>query len=326
MTDQRKSSDPLDDEAFEWLVLLTSGEATTRDLQALKRWRGQSALNEAAFARAGKLWGAVGPAVEAVARPERTATWADRLSRPNSAVVRRAVLGGALAAGAGYLVVRPPLHLWPSLSELTSDYRTGIGERRRVTTATGATLELNTQTSVDLRPAVDGVDQIELISGEATITTAANASAPVVAIAADGRATATDATFNMRYSASSVGVTCLAGAVQVEQRGRAVSVQQRQQVSYSERGLGEAIVVDPDRVTAWRNGVLVFHNVPLTDVIEEVNRYRPGRIIIVDARLGRRLVTARFKLDRLQEVITQVQEVFGASVTTLPGGIVVMRS
>lgn len=307
-------------------MLLTSGEATTGDLQALRRWRGQSALNDAAFVRAGKLWRVVGPAVAVVARQDRTTVGAGRLSRLNASVARRAVLGGALAAGAVYLVVRPPLALWPSLSELTSDYRTGTGEQRRITIAGGATLDLNTETSIDVRRAQDGADRIELIAGEAMITTAANASRPVVAIAADGRATATDATFNMRCSGSSVCVTCLSGEVHVEQRGRSVTVQPRQQVSYTAEGLGEAVAVDPAGVITWRDGVLVFHNVPLADVIDEVNRYRPGRIIIVNSSLGRRLVTARFKLDRLQEVITQVQQVFGASTIRLPGGIVLLKS
>jgi transmembrane sensor len=324
--DQEEASDPREDEAFEWLMLLTSGEATTSDLQALERWRGQSTLNEAAFAQAGKLWRSVGPAVGAASRQIRAVPSARPLSRLNSPVARRAVFGGALAASAAYLVMRPPLGLWPSLSELTSDYRTGIGEQRRITTANGDTLELNTRTSVDIRSAADGVARIELISGEATITTATNRSTPVVAIAAGGRAIATDATFNMRCGAASVDVTCLAGTVQVEQRGQIVTVQEGQQVSYTESGLGEAVTVDPAGVTAWRNGALVFHNVPLTNVIEEVNRYRPGRILIVDGRLGRRLVTARFKLDRLSEVITEVQEVFGASVTRLPGEIILLRS
>ena len=48
-------------------------------------------------------------------------------------------------------------------------------------------------------------------------------------------------------------------------------------------GLGDVIGVDTVVVTAWRDGVLVFRNTPLVRVIEEVNRYRPGRIILAAA-------------------------------------------
>ncbi len=50
--------------------------------------------------------------------------------------------------------------------ELRADYRTGTGERRRVALADGASVELNTRTSVDLRTDL-AIPTIELISGEA---------------------------------------------------------------------------------------------------------------------------------------------------------------
>lgn len=324
---QQTPPDVVDNEAFEWLVLLTSGEATAGDLQALKRWRAQNPVNDAAFVRAGKLWRCVGPAVETVARQGAPATPAERSWPRRIRVARRAVLGGALAAGAAYVLVRPPLRLWPSLAELTSDYCTGIGQQRRITTAGGVTLELNTDTSVDIDRTADPAERIELIAGEVTITTAANGSASGVAVvAADGRVTATDATFNVRYSGGVVCITCVAGTVQVARRAQSVTAQPRQQVSYTNRGLGEAVTVDPAGVTAWRQGVLAFHDVPLDEVIEEVNRYRRGRILVMDAGLGRRRVTARFKLDRLQDAVTLVREVFGARVTSLPGGILLLTS
>lgn len=324
--DQKMPSDAREDEAFEWLTRLTSGEVTTGELRALERWRAQSPSNETAFVEAAKLWDSVKPAVETVARQDRGVARSAQFPRTNMRMGRRAMLGGALAAGAAYLVVRPPLGLWPSLSELTSDYRTATGQQRRITTDGGATIAMNTQTSVDIRPAAGEAERIELIAGEAAIATAANASRSIVAFAGDGRATATDATFNMRRSGSSVCVTCVTGAVLVEQRGHPVTLQQRQQVSYADEGMGPAVEVDPAGVMAWQEGILVFHDEPLGRVIEEVNRYWPGRIIVANANLGKRLVTARFKLDHLEDAITQIQLVFRANVTRLPGGVVVLSS
>ncbi len=57
------------------------------------------------------------------------------------------MLGGAIAAAAGYLVIRPPLDMWPSIEELSADYRTGEGEQRKVMLAPDISVELNTQTS-----------------------------------------------------------------------------------------------------------------------------------------------------------------------------------
>ena len=208
---QKKQPDAREDKAFEWLALLTSGEVTKEELDALAQWRAQSPLNEAAFVEAGKLWRSVGPAVASVAAQGGVVKQAQRPVR----VGRRMVLGGALAAGAGYVIVQSPLGLWPSLSELTSDYRTGAGQQQRITARGGARIDLNTRTSIDLRQSAAGAERIELITGEVAIVTAPKASQATVALAGNGRATATDATFNMRRTGSSVCVTCVAGSVLV---------------------------------------------------------------------------------------------------------------
>jgi transmembrane sensor len=119
-------------------------------------------------------------------------------------------------------------------------------------------------------------------------------------------------------------VTCLGGTVHVELQGRSVTMLQKQQVSYTERSLGPMTAIDPVVVAGWREGDLFFRDETLANVIEEVNRYRPGRIVLMNDELGQRRVTARFKLDRLEVVIIQLRETFGARVMTLAGGIVLV--
>jgi transmembrane sensor len=83
--------------------------------------------------------------------------------------VRRALLGGAVAAAAaGYVVVRPTFGLWPRLQELAADYRTKKGEQRTISVASGVSLELGTQTSIALHASQEQ-PKIELISGEAVV-------------------------------------------------------------------------------------------------------------------------------------------------------------
>jgi transmembrane sensor len=102
------------------------------------------------------------------------------------------------------------------------------------------------------------------------------------------------------------------------------TLQEEQQVSYDVRSLGPIGGVDPKVVTAWRQGLLIFRDVPLAHVIAEVNRYRPGRIILLDSQIGRRNVVADFRLDRLDAVVEFVARVMNAPVRLLPGGIVLL--
>ena len=208
--------------------------------------------------------------------------------------------------------------------ELSADYRTGKGEQRRIVLTDDISLALNTQTSIVVRSTPQEA-RIELISGEATIATNRTSSNPLVVDATDGRMVVARARFNALCEEGVVRVTCIEGEVDVEWRKQAVRLQPRQQVSYSPEGLGVSVSVDPTAATAWQERLLIFRDRPLAEVIDEVNRYRPGRIIVTNSELARRLVNGTFHLDRLDDVVAQVRQLFGARVTSLPGGVVLLE-
>jgi transmembrane sensor len=310
-------------EAIAWLTHLSSGEATDADAEALKRWCDESPAHAAAFAEANLLWSVLGPAAQSVAA--RAA--ARKLPQRPSIATRRTFFGAAGAAAAasiGYLIVRPPFELWPSISELAAQYRTGTGERRQLAMADGAAVDMNTRTSLNLEAASGGASRIELIAGEAVVTTGANAAKPVVVAAAAGRTSASSAKFDIRCDGGAVCVTCLEGTVDVAHRGSTAVVRREQQVVYDDGGIGQVVSVDSTVVTSWQINVLIFRQEPLSLAIEEINRYRPGRIVLVDATLGRKLIDASFRLDRIEDILPQIVHVFGARARTLPGGIVLL--
>jgi transmembrane sensor len=321
-------------EAYQWVMRLTSGEATTADADALARWRRTSRAHRRAFAEANLLWDKLRPAaVESVGRDAVSAQAAmgRQFSTSDRLLGRRAFLGGAIAASAvavGYLVVRPPLDLWPSLAEMAADYRTGTGQQQQIAFADNVSVKLNTRTSITVLSPDAGpgqADRIELISGETAIATKAQASRPFIVAAAQGQTIATNARFNVRRDGTTVCVTCLEGDIRVQHLGQASMLRARQQVVYTADSLGATTSVDdPETVTAWERGLLVFRNDPLARVIEEVNRYRPGKIILMNSDLGRRPVLATFRIGRIEEVVSRLQTVFGVQIKTLPGGIVLM--
>jgi transmembrane sensor len=314
-------------EAHDWVMRLTSGEATAADAEALHRWRQTSRAHRQAFAEANLLWDKLQPAAAQSKQAEMAAR-----SRRDARVTlgRRAFLGGALTAAAasiGYGIVRPPLDLWPSFSEMTADYRTGIGQQEQVAFDDRVSIKLNTRTSITVLASQAGdrqADRIELLAGEAAITQMLPGGKPFVVLAAQGRTIAETGRFNIRHDASSVCVTCLDGALRIEHLGQMVTAGSSQQIIYTPDALGAVVDIDPDAVTAWERGLLVFRNDPLSRVIEEVNRYRPGKIILTRAELGRRPVLATFRIDRIDEVVPRLQSVFGVAVRNLPGGVVLV--
>jgi transmembrane sensor len=315
-------------EALDRLTHATSGHATVGDLRELEAWRMRSAAHAEAYRNAIEAWERLGAAAKESATAADRALIAGRITRAGTHILgRRAFFAGGAAAAAaatGFIVVRPPLGLWPSLADLRADYRTGTGENRSLSLAQGISLEMNTRTSIARGPTDSDATSIELIAGEVEISAKTEASAPLTVIAADGHVTAADAKFNLRRDPGAVQVTCVSGVVQVECAGRATTLLATQQLAYSQDGIGPIITADPAVVTAWRQGLLIFRNEPLAAVVDEVNRYWRGRIILLNADLGRRRVSARVELARLDEVISYVQSVMGVEVRMLPGGVVLL--
>lgn len=319
--------DPLLRQALAWVIRLHSGAATADDAAALALWRSRSAEHEVAFRDAVRLWRSLGEAArKLVGDGELPGTAVPPRRKARALVDRRALIGGALAASVagGYLAVRPPFGLWPSFEELSADYRTAKGEQRKVALSEDVSLTLNTQTSIVVRSRSAG-PHLELISGEAAVVARRDDTAPLVVDAAGGRITARRASFDVRCLDEAVSVSCIDGEVDVAVRGQSISIAKERQVSYSATaGLGPAFAVDLEQARAWQNGLLVVRDWSVNRLVEEINRYRPGKILIMDADLGKRMISGTFYLDHLDDFVAQAQGLFGATVRTLPGGIVLL--
>jgi transmembrane sensor len=237
----------------------------------------------------------------------------------------------AVALFWGALLRRRPALPWLWLRRLAcgvpslaADLRTKTGEQRRVALASDVTIDLNTHTSVALRRDAGALHGVDLLDGEIAVNSTRGLAQPFVVAAGPGRAIATQASFEVRNLDARVCVTCLSGDVRVEVGGRSLTLTANQQVTYDKHALGAVAQTDVATTSAWRNGVLVFRQTPLSDVVSEINRYRPGHVLVVDDKLARSRLNGRFRIDRLDTVFVQIREVLGASVTELPGGIVLL--
>jgi transmembrane sensor len=325
--DEGQARSDLRGQAVDWVQRLTSGRATPDDAEALKRWRAESPAHEAAFADASRLWNEFGPAAHNLRRRGEIPAGLARRAPARQTVSRRALLGGGLAAAAAasaYAMVNPPLALWPSFAELKADYRTATGEQRQFALPSEVAVRLNTQTSVALGPSAGDADQVELIAGEASFVSMPVVPRSLVVLAADGRMTTRRARFDVRRMGSSVCVTCLDGTVDVEMQGDTKSIGSGQQIRYDGNGLTKAVAVDVELATAWQQGVLIFRSTPLSEVVEEINRYRPGKVIVLDTDLARKAVSGRFRTDHMDEVLVRLDQAFGIKSRALPGGIVLL--
>jgi len=313
-----------DRQAHAWLVHLKSGTATREDAEAFRRWCDASPDHAEAFIRARRLWDDLGPAVRTRAERREREQAAPRRHGVRSG--RRAFLATAIgAAVAAVVLVRHGPALGLTGGGDATRLRTAVGEQRRVRIAPDIELELNTATEVSLRTRDGVVTGMRLRDGEALVHIAPSHAGPFDVELGDGTLLASPgASFAVRCLDAAASVTCLDGEAVLARSGEKTAVKPSQQVAFDNGGTATTVAVNPATALAWRDRVLIYDNTPLDDVVADINRYRPGRLVITDRALGERRVHARFTLDQMAEVASLIQDAYGAHATHLPGGWVLL--
>lgn len=326
-------------QARAWLVRLRSSEATRADVEAFRRWCAENPEHERTVRELGHVWGTVSEAAAQVSQidPEIARRWQQEAaavrnkSRPMRPA-RRAFVGFAIAGGASWLALSPPLQLWPALGEFTADLRTGTGEQRQLALSRRVQIEMNTQTRINLLASPGGEaasHRIDLLAGEAEVAVTASAGGsgtiqPIVVTAGLGRIQANVARFDVRRIGRDVCVTCVSGQLAFTHPRQSMTLAASQQLIYDDRTVHPLTHVDPEVVTAWRQGLLMFRDTPFGQVVDEINRYRPGKIILRNEALGKNLVQAELPIDKLDDAVALLAKSYGAHITRLPGDIVLI--
>lgn len=320
--------DALQAQAQAWVRKLSSGQARARDARALQKWCTTSDAHAEAFRKAHRQWRELRPAAAlSGGNDPELARLRAGLPLSSAGMSRRLFVGGAVAASAaaiGVTLVNPPLDLWPSVRAWQADFSTEVGEQRSLALAPSVTVDMNTRSRIGVRTVEGLLQGIDLFDGEVSVD-AVGTLQPFAVVAEHGRVWTTDGRFEVRRLAQGICVTCLQGVVQVAVGGREIVLRASQQVRYEAQSLGPVVQVDAAALSTWREGILSFKNVALTEVVAEINRYRPGRVLLLARSLGDRPVSGRFRIGELDKAIAQIQRLFRLEMTALPGAVVLLR-
>ncbi|ARP93300.1 FecR family protein [Bordetella genomosp. 13] len=319
---RRARHDGLESQAHAWIRRLASGRVTEHDLRMLAQWCAQSPEHAGAFADARHQWQLAGQAAAMVKGHLPLSA-----RRPASTPVhagRRAWLGVAMGAGAAGVaaMVYPPLGLWPAVNEWGADYATATGEQRELALGQ-ALVALNTQTRISVLKAADAGKGMELLSGEAAVDLRSDEPFTVLAAGGQSRSSGTGARFEVRKLDGQICVSCMNGTVTVQFGGRDLLLHANEQVFYDAGGLGRVLPVEARAVSAWREGMLVFRRTALRDVVAEINRYRPGRVVLLDDSKAGELLNGQFRINQLDHALVQISQAFNVKIREA-GGLVLL--
>jgi transmembrane sensor len=277
-------------EAAEHFARFLNGKPRKAERKALADWLAVDPRHAKAYANLERIWQGSSELPELKSRKRKSGRYVSRRD-----IVKGAIL---LAAGAG---------VWRYVSDHPfADYRTGAGERRSVALPDGSRVELAAWTRLSV--AIDGSHRrIVLHEGEAFFHVAPDRR-PFTVEAGLGVTTALGTAFGVEYRGGVARVLVTEHAVNVKLDAQSAMVPTGSQVHYREEHLGVLETGNAEAALAWREGWLIFTARPLGEVVESLNRWRGGRLVVIGPALAQRPITLIVDLERLDDIPMQLEK------------------
>jgi transmembrane sensor len=323
-------------QAREWLVRLDADDPLSQqEGEALRAWINRSPAHRAELTRLSKYWGSANVLTELAVPLQPGATASQHRSQPRAGMLAAAAcVVLALAGVASWLALRPS-------GVGSGSFGTAIGQQRQLALTDGSSVQLNTDSQIQVSYG-DDARRIRLLRGEALFTVARDASRPFEVIAAGGVVRALGTAFSVRLDGENINVAVTHGTVEVTSPeepssgsgGRGVLQAGDVTTFVARRGNPRRaeIAVEhlPDqelqRRLAWQDGYLVFAGQPLSEVVEELNRYSPTPLRIASPGIETLTVGGRFRVGDLDAVLDVLRTSFGIQATAAPDGSLRLES
>lgn len=270
--------------ALDWWLRLQEQPADPTLRRELQGWLQADPAHRAAFDRAGRVWQLSGALDFSAATPRRHRTRLYGLACAASLLLAAVLLA--------------PLFLAP-------DWQAGHGEHLQVRLEDGSQVLLASGSAIDVR--FDATTRrIVLRQGRVFFEVRPDPARPFVVDAAPLRVQVTGTRFDVARYDTQVTVEVANGSVQVagEQVLGSADLMTGQRLSLrrdARQWQQEALPLE--HVAVWRDWQLLVRDRPLGDVVEQLRPYLPGVVLLPDAELAERRLSAWLDLRQPQQAL-----------------------
>lgn len=332
----------VEQEAAEWLVRLDSDESLTQvEKEEFDLWLSNDPQNYEVFSELAAMWN------NANVLSQLAVPIAPKLSEKiNSSITRYFRTSFVIAAAVFVSICLSLIYFYqPNLSTSTNGIMTtDIGEQQRVTLSDGSVVNINTNTSIDVKFSRQA-REIILLKGEAHFNVAKDEDWPFRVVTGSSQISALGTVFNVRVNDNTTDVVVAEGRVGV------ASINQRQSgkptktntitLGLLRAGEKASIVSKPDndraltstlelfekldsasiqRSLSWTQGSLVFAGETLAEVVQEISRYTPITIEFSDPEIGAIRIGGRFPVGKTEAMFAALETDFGLHVSQVEDG------
>jgi transmembrane sensor len=281
-------------QAAAWLLRLNDPACSDDDRRSFDAWLGACDHHAEEYRRFQNLWRRLDgiPVARSAARPGRVAAFV-----------------AVLALGVGLLIGR---HLGDTATTAIEEtFATTIGETRQLVLTDGTTVDLNADSRL-VATLDSATRRIRIERGEALFAVADDPARPFEVHAGVGVLRDIGTTFDVALAGENVTVGVIEGAVEVRLSGsneRAV-IGGGERIAYSPAGLSRPERFDGEAATAWRSGRFVFRDMPLSEVVDQLNRHHPRQTELADGRLARLRVSGAFRIADRDGLLTAIEALY----------------
>lgn len=248
---------------------------------------------------------------------------------------RRVLIAGGLATAAvAATVLIGPMVLNAPSDVVTRHYASDPGQILDVVLDDGSRVTLDAVSSIQVAYAED-VRRVTLVQGAAYFDVAHNVARPFQVSVADQHVIVTGTRFVTILRDGRAEVSLLEGRVAIGRQDvtkhgavdSAVTMRPGQRARFTP-GAGQVSMerADVETAAAWRERRLIFHDVPLSTVIEAAGRYVDVPMVIADPALGKVRITVVLPLTGEGALIDRMDALLPISVERTADGRALIRA
>lgn len=211
------------------------------------------------------------------------------------------------------------------IDDLGADYVSAPGQVRTVTLADQSQVTLDADSAIAVH-FTDGERHVQLRRGAAFFQVT-HTGEPFVVDGGRGETRVLGTQFEVRLQPAGAQVTVLSGRVGVK---AAAGLPQQivtagQRVNYDQAHTTNPASVDSERQLAWRQGWLNYYRTPMAEVINDLSRYYPGRIVVLNDQLASKKISGSFPSRDPQAALAALKSVVGFEQYEALGRLIVIR-